>query len=90
MKKYSIYNGEILIAQWDSNTGDETYHERRFGEPGSYSVVIEDISALLVQEKEDALKYLSDTDWYIIRKAETGVEIPANILTLRAAARVKA
>jgi hypothetical protein len=57
-----------------------------------HEVIYTDVTALLVQEKEkaDALKYLNETDWYVIRKTETGVEVPANILTLRAAARVKA
>ena len=91
MKKYSIYKDEILKFQWDSTTGDETYYEPCFGEPGSYSVVIEDITALLVQEKQksEALKYLSETDWYVVRKAETAKEIPEEILKLRAEARLK-
>ena len=47
---------------------------------------------LLEQEveikKQEALTYLSNTDWYIIRKVETGVEIPLDILTKRAEARL--
>jgi hypothetical protein len=31
--------------------------------------------------------YLSKTDWYAIRKFETGIEIPQDILDARAAAR---
>ena len=34
-----------------------------------------------------ARDYLDATDWYIIRKTETGVEVPADILTNRAEAR---
>ena len=33
-------------------------------------------------------EYLASTDWYIIRKSDTGVAIPADILTKRAEARV--
>lgn len=33
-------------------------------------------------------KYLADTDWYVIRRTETGVEIPQEILDARAAARL--
>lgn len=31
--------------------------------------------------------YLASTDWYIIRKTETGVEVPDDILAARATAR---
>ena len=34
--------------------------------------------------------YLKDTDWYATRKAETGKEIPADILAKRAQARLDA
>jgi len=33
--------------------------------------------------------YLTETDWYIVRHAETGKAIPTEILTARAAARLK-
>lgn len=35
-----------------------------------------------------ARKYLAETDWYVIRKTETGEEIPQEILDLRAQARL--
>ena len=34
-----------------------------------------------------SLQYLASTDWYITRQAETGVEVPSDILTKRAEAR---
>ena len=34
-------------------------------------------------------KYLDDTDWYVARYAETGVEIPADIKAKRQVAREK-
>ena len=37
----------------------------------------------------EALKYLADTDWYVIREMDSGVAIPENIKTLRAEARLK-
>ena len=47
---------------------------------------------LLAQEveikKQEALTYLSNTDRYVIRKIETGVEIPLDVLTKRAEARL--
>lgn len=33
-------------------------------------------------------RYLDSTDWYVIRHAETGVEIPQDILDARSAARL--
>lgn len=37
----------------------------------------------------ESLKYLADTDYLVIRFAETGIAIPAGISELRAAARLK-
>lgn len=41
------------------------------------------------QEKINAesRQFLSQTDWYIIRKVETGIEVPSDVLQARAAAR---
>lgn len=39
------------------------------------------------QRNSDALGYLSQTDWYVIRKQETGEAIPADVLDKRQAAR---
>jgi hypothetical protein len=35
----------------------------------------------------ESLAYLDSTDWYITRHAETGVAVPADVTTARAAAR---
>jgi hypothetical protein len=52
-------------------------------------VVDEEEQALAEQEvnNKENRKYLSGTDWYITRNTETGVEIPADILTKRQSAR---
>nr|BFD39992.1 hypothetical protein FFPRI1PSEUD_14910 [Pseudomonas sp. FFPRI_1] len=39
------------------------------------------------QETREALKYLSDTDWYVMRLVETGKAIPEDIAAKRAEAR---
>ena len=39
-------------------------------------------------KKQEALAYLSNTDWYVTRKIETGVEIPLAILARRAESRL--
>jgi|APSaa5957512535_1039671.scaffolds.fasta_scaffold599306_1 hypothetical protein len=35
----------------------------------------------------ESLSYLASTDWYVIRKADTGVAIPIDVSTKRAEAR---
>ena len=46
-----------------------------------------DIILQSLKYKETALAYLSATDWYVTRFAETGKEIPAEIREKRAATR---
>lgn len=54
-------------------------------------VWVEDLAAkdswLLAQAKTEAQAYLKSTDWYFARKAETGKEVPEDVLTKRAEAR---
>ena len=38
-------------------------------------------------ERSEALAYLADTDWMVVRYAETGKDIPADVLKKRQAAR---
>ena len=40
--------------------------------------------------KEVAKQYLKDTDWYVSRKAEADIAIPADVLALRQQARLDA
>jgi hypothetical protein len=57
--------------------------------PAEFTIEIEDISAQVEQQNINAesLKYLADTDWYVTRFIETGVEIPSEITLARQAAR---
>ena len=43
-----------------------------------------------IQLKSSAKQYLRDTDWYVSRKAEANIAIPADILALRQQARLDA
>ena len=43
--------------------------------------------ALAEKTRAEALQTLADTDWYVVRQAETGKEIPQEIRDKRAAAR---
>lgn len=57
--------------------------------PG-FTVIYEDITAKLEQEKvnADSLKFLADTDWYVLRAQEDSAKpIPEEIKAQRAAAR---
>ena len=38
----------------------------------------------------NAKQYLRDTDWYVVRHAETGEEVPAEVTKKRAEARATA
>ena len=40
--------------------------------------------------RSNAKNYLKETDWYVTRKAETGIDIPAEVLEKRAQARLNA
>jgi len=40
------------------------------------------------KEKQDALKYLADTDWYYIRYVDNGEAIPQEVIDKRAEARL--
>lgn len=56
-----------------------------------YSVEIEDISAKVQQDKDntEALAYLAETDWMVIREVDAGVPCPADVKAKRAEARAK-
>lgn len=45
------------------------------------------IEQLQIESNTAAKAYLASTDWYVVRFAETGVEIPADISASRQAAR---
>ena len=55
-------------------------------------LTFEDLTVTRTTEeiKVIAKKYLADTDWYVSRKAEAGIEIPADILAARQQARIDA
>jgi hypothetical protein len=51
-------------------------------------LTVEDIAKVEISTtNKRARKYLASTDWYITRQAETGAEVPADVLTKRAEAR---
>jgi hypothetical protein len=60
-----------------------------FKYPEGYQVEYIDISAQVEQERinAEALKYLADTDWLIIREIDAAILCPSEIKTLRSEAR---
>ena len=53
-------------------------------------VKVEGLKTLLIKTiKQQAAGILQDTDWYIVRKADTGTAVPSAITTYRAAVRTK-
>lgn len=63
--------------------------EYRFS--AEFEVVYTDITAekLARKESDDALRYLNDTDWLVIRSMETGELVPKDIEIARTNARRK-
>lgn len=48
--------------------------------------------AAALKTKEDGrqgFQFLAETDWYVIRKQETGIDVPKDVLLARAEARAK-
>jgi len=68
----------------------EVSHMEYFLE-AEYTIEIFDVTAEMNQEKQnkEALKYLTETDWYIIREMDSGVPCPVDIKQERALARSK-
>ena len=57
---------------------------------GNQCVAVGVKSTLKLQVKEEQGQLLSETDWAVIRRADTGTEVPADIQTWRDAVRAKA
>lgn len=51
-------------------------------------LVAEEAARIATQAKREALDYLEATDWMIVRQAETGTPVPAEVLQQRADARL--
>jgi len=68
----------------------EVSHMEYFLE-AEYTIEIQDVTAQVNQAKqnEEALKYLAETDWYIIREMDSGVQCPTEIKQARSEARNK-
>lgn len=61
----------------------------RWKEVGGNIVVDTEAEAQFLRDNENSInrQYLAATDWYITRNTETGIVVPADILTKRQVAR---
>jgi hypothetical protein len=83
--------GESLLADPAGTMRDST-HKVKGGAfvalPPPPAPTAEEIAAAAqAATNRQARAYLASTDWYIVRFAESGVAVPAEITTARAAAR---
>jgi hypothetical protein len=97
MKKINVKNSQNIITNSAKFSSDELciswYNQQNsngsFLQNNTYEIVDMTAELLSQQESQDALKYLTSTDWYVVRKAETGIDYPQEVKDLRAAARLK-
>lgn len=90
--KYFKDNNNNVFA-YDSNGSQDSLIEGKAqiseAEAIEISKYIQTQEELISIDNAAARRYLSDTDWYVIRQIETGVAIPLDITRLREEARLK-
>jgi hypothetical protein len=76
----------------DLNDKDVQMTEEQKQEVADYlkTVEIDEVLTAKAHVAGRALQYLTSTDWYAIRLAETGIPIPEDVVLARAEAREKA
>ena len=80
----SIPEPKIEVAKEQWQTATESNHNY-CGSDGVTKIV--EIEATKEQQLQVARSYLSETDWYVIRQADSGKEMPSEIKTKREDAR---
>ena len=77
-------HADTLYTNTDKSNGDLPSN-RNVGD-----VKEEGLKTILIRQvKSDAQTILNETDWYVVRKADTDEAIPSNVATHRAAVRTK-
>jgi hypothetical protein len=81
--------GHAIVEDDKASEMEAIYLDNYKGE--EYSVEIVDVTDQVNQEKvnEESLKYLADTDWYIIREVDSGVQCPVEVKQARNEARAR-
>jgi hypothetical protein len=92
---FEFKNGKA-IRKWGTATPKQLEDVNAVDENGEpvlrdgVQVVIKGLKSQKIQMiKSQSAGLLNSSDWYVIRKSETGKEIPANISTFRTAVRAK-
>lgn len=86
--KYYKHNGEVFaIDEGQDHLVKEEW--TKITEAAAMKAVAPTSEELLEDEMNGCLASLASTDWYISRKVETGIEVPADILTERQSCRVR-
>jgi hypothetical protein len=91
---YSTLTGQMgewsVIGELPADVTDQPRPSPAHVWSGTAWVADDALYASQEQERSNAnaLAYLAETDWYVIRNQETGVPVPADVLERRAAARV--
>lgn len=91
---YSTLNGQAsswdLIGELPEDVTDQPRPSHAHVWSGAAWVADEALTASQEQARinAEALAYLAETDWYVIRNQETGAPVPADVLERRAAARL--
>lgn len=73
-------------------SGPEIHARITLGEAGEIAPYVEPEPATPTPEQlaAEARAYLASTDWYVVRRSETGEPIPQDVMDKRAAARAVA
>ena len=75
---------ELGQIKWDSKNGVFTYPVKN----KTYTATLAEMKDNAIKSlKSQANSKLAKTDWYVVRKADTGTEIPQDIIDARASIR---
>jgi hypothetical protein len=87
----SEFTDEVIEQSLESRIRNGLGNLLEYKFSADYTIQISDISIeeLARQESSEAVRYLSETDWYIIREMDSGEQCPNDIKLARAAARLK-
>ena len=89
MKHQLIETHNDLIQVSDFETYAELLAHKQLRMEANPEAVFEERNIEQQSINAEALKYLADTDWLIIREVDAGVPCPIEVKDLRAQARLK-
>ena len=85
---WNQYSSETLTGLGITYEADPTPFNRFFYINAGNPRPLDDVRPTVIKkQKAIADQLLKDTDWYVVRKAETNVAIPDNVTTYRSAVR---